>query len=640
MDTGSHTEVEIDLLRRDGSTVAVLVSATVTLDAEGRVVGTRSALVDYSRLRQEQDTLRRVLAASPMAVRVARLNDNQVIFLNRAFCELVRRPEDEARGMDVSANYVDPAVFDDIRERLRHGETVLNRLVELQRPERPELPSVWALASYMQIDYDGTPAALAWLFDVTALRQARSTAEAASRAKSVFLANDEPRDPHADERGHRHDATCCCATPLDARAARLRRPRSDEPRRRTCCTIINDILDFSKIEAGQAWTLEAEPLRPATTCVERRCDLVAAAAAAQAPGAASSTPARCRPAGRRPRRAWRQVAAQPARQRRQVHRHRLRSGCAAQRGRARTATGCCCASRSRDTGIGIAPEQLGAAVPRPSSRPTARPPAQHGGTGLGPGASTRHLARADGRRRRRRQRAGARQPLLVHRALRPRRRRRGRRSSARADAARPARAGRRRPGRIARTRWSRSCGPGLQASRCRRRRRRRRAGASALAASGRGFDLLIVDRDMPGAGRHRDAAPRRTLLGAAHAADGAGHRPATDAETARRRPRGRLRRACCASRSRRSALHDVAGVELLRAGDAAARRRPCRRRGSRRGCAERRRAASILLAEDNPVNQEVALALLRRARAAPSTWRPTARRRSSWRSSAARTTWC
>ncbi len=59
----------------------------------------------------------------------------------------------------------------------------------------------------------------------------------------------EPRDPHPDERHHRHDAPGAEDRP-DAQAARLPvQGRGSRPG--ALLGIINDILDFSKIEAGK-----------------------------------------------------------------------------------------------------------------------------------------------------------------------------------------------------------------------------------------------------------------------------------------------------------------------------------------------------------------------------------------------------
>ncbi|HNO87492.1 MAG TPA: PAS domain S-box protein [Rhodocyclaceae bacterium] len=252
-------DLEIELIRKDGSVFPVLVSASPQFGPDGQMICTRSILVDYSNLRQQRQTLRRVLTASPMAVRIARASDSRVLFMNKAFCDLVHQDEVAALELDVSAFYVDPGVFGDIRNALGRGETILNRLVELHLPLQPEAPHVWVLASYMPIEYDGQPAALAWLFDVTELQEARTAAEAATRAKSTFLANmsHEIRTPlngvlglaqigFRDSAGRKAQQTFSGI--LDSGKLLL--------------TVINDILDFSKIEAGKL-DIEDVPIDPA-----------------------------------------------------------------------------------------------------------------------------------------------------------------------------------------------------------------------------------------------------------------------------------------------------------------------------------------------------------------------------------------
>jgi signal transduction histidine kinase/DNA-binding response OmpR family regulator len=125
---------------------------------------------------------------------------------------------------------------------------VLNRLVELHLPYRPDLASTWALASYMTIDYDGQPAVLAWLFDVTELQGARASAEAASLAKSSFLANmsHEIRTPMNAIMGLNHLL-------LRDEKDDLQRDRLGKVQvaSRHLLQVINDILDLSKIESGR-----------------------------------------------------------------------------------------------------------------------------------------------------------------------------------------------------------------------------------------------------------------------------------------------------------------------------------------------------------------------------------------------------
>ena len=96
---GRVDEVEMELRTADGRVMPVLISATALRDAKGEFERTRSVVLDYSRLRMEQETLRQVMRAAPMAVRVASLSDNKLLFVNRAFAELVGRTEEEASGM-------------------------------------------------------------------------------------------------------------------------------------------------------------------------------------------------------------------------------------------------------------------------------------------------------------------------------------------------------------------------------------------------------------------------------------------------------------------------------------------------------------------------------------------------------------
>ena len=258
---GGVDELALEFVDRQGKVFPALLSATVIRDEYGQVRHTRSVLMNYGHLRQEQLTLQRVLAASPMAVRIAALRDHRVLFMNDAFCQLVRRSYDDALNMDVSLNYVDQGVFAEIVARLQAGESVFNRLVELHLPEQPEVAHVWSLASFMVIEYEKQPAVLAWLFDVTELQQARAEAESTTRAKSAFLANmsHEIRTPMNAIVGLSHLMRESALTPTQ-----LERLQKIDTAAYHLLAIINSILDLSKIEAGR---MEIEQIDFALTSV-------------------------------------------------------------------------------------------------------------------------------------------------------------------------------------------------------------------------------------------------------------------------------------------------------------------------------------------------------------------------------------
>ncbi len=124
----------------------------------------------------------------------------------------------------------------------KEGQGTTFRIPMLDGSER--FVAAWKFA----VEFEGAPAELIWLHDVTELRRAERTAQAATAAKSAFLAtmSHEIRTPM---NGVMAIAELLAETPLNGDQAGMIAiiQQSGE----SLIRVINDILDFSKLESSQ-----------------------------------------------------------------------------------------------------------------------------------------------------------------------------------------------------------------------------------------------------------------------------------------------------------------------------------------------------------------------------------------------------
>ncbi|MEQ1667066.1 MAG: ABC transporter substrate binding protein [Sulfuriferula sp.] len=122
-------------------------------------------------IQANEERVRKLLASSPMALRVLDAQTEQILFANQAYTDLLGSSPDALYGSTVQDYYQQVAAYSQIKLTLAQGQSVNNQLVALSLPSRG---LVWMLGSYSMIEHDGRPAQLAWFYDVTDLKRAEA----------------------------------------------------------------------------------------------------------------------------------------------------------------------------------------------------------------------------------------------------------------------------------------------------------------------------------------------------------------------------------------------------------------------------------------------------------------------------------
>ncbi len=254
---------------------ALSAQAAATLDNARLFEQTQAA---ERALRDSEGKLRDLFEHSPDAIFVEDYHGN-VLDVNAEACRLNGMEHDALVGKNVF-DLIPP----DQREAVEH---------DFARMTRGEIDLIEGLSQTAdgrvipveirvnRITYSGIPALLLHVRDITQrkqvedeLRKAKAAAEAANRAKSEFLANMS------------HEIRTPMNAVIGMTGLLLNTPLTHEQRDfvetirhsgEALLTIINDILDFSKIEADRL-ELEHQPFDP-RECLDTALDVVAAKAA-------------------------------------------------------------------------------------------------------------------------------------------------------------------------------------------------------------------------------------------------------------------------------------------------------------------------------------------------------------------------
>jgi PAS domain S-box-containing protein len=256
-----------------------------------RIIGT---VQDITVRRESEHALRESQAEARKLSLVASRTDNLVIigsadgkieWVNSAFCRIMEYTVEEVVGIDPGRLLLGPDTDADkaqqIRDEIAKGIGTNSEVIQYSKSGRKyymhlEVQVVRNQAgqveNFIAIENDITSR----VETESQLRRAKSEADAASRAKSEFLASmsHEIRTPMNGVIGM---TSILMETPLTAEQRNF--VNTIRTSGEALLTIINDILDFSKIESGKM-ELEKAPFELAL-CVEEALDLFAPTAAAK-----------------------------------------------------------------------------------------------------------------------------------------------------------------------------------------------------------------------------------------------------------------------------------------------------------------------------------------------------------------------
>jgi PAS domain S-box-containing protein len=249
----------------DGHVTWVSTTKIPFRDEQENITGLVGISRDITRRKQVEDALRkseektRVILDSAYDAFVAIDAAGRIIDWNRQACAIFGWSREEAIGRLLFDTIVSPqsreAHKQEVQRFLTTGDSqVLNRIVEIPAQDRKgrEFP---AELTIQPIQWGDSLVLSAFIRDITtrkqtetALKEAKEAAEAAARAKSEFLANmsHEIRTPMNGVIGMTGLLLDTKLDPQQREFTEAVRVSAD-----TLLTVINDILDFSKIEAGK-----------------------------------------------------------------------------------------------------------------------------------------------------------------------------------------------------------------------------------------------------------------------------------------------------------------------------------------------------------------------------------------------------
>jgi PAS domain S-box-containing protein len=105
---GSMSNLELEMVRKDGTILPVLLNATTVMDETGKFVMTRSTVIDNTGLKQIRETLieseekfNKAFHSSPIAMSITTIADSRLIEINESFLKISGYQRQEVIGKTV-----------------------------------------------------------------------------------------------------------------------------------------------------------------------------------------------------------------------------------------------------------------------------------------------------------------------------------------------------------------------------------------------------------------------------------------------------------------------------------------------------------------------------------------------------------